>query len=459
MYSTHSAASAASRRASTKGDVSNTDNTHQQFGNTVPGSISALRVSYPLRDRAFPPTTSSRIAEVRRQVTAIGSGPRLGELPSWRGATVPEGGGLPARPMMHRCAAYQGVRLEYNYRAAVLPPLRELVYVPKASKMEVDGGLFLTQSERSRRTDKCLGTAARISRVEFENNKYGSEWAASDPLGDTIGPHLVSALFTNTVSSTGSGVCVTDNRDTIREVCGDPSEAYTAMPAADDTYHSGLYSNSRTSARDPKGWNSSIALAADRASLTIPKSYTDYRPINKKKEKRILLSSTKNNNNTKQRAVSAMPAPPTAPRPSVTATDNWSRLKSILIPSIRSQRQSVVSLGIEKDTPSSETVVITEELKAAKAKAAREAQLWRDVYVSPIQRQRIISQAIRDSKRAHRRAQEISVLQRHQTLAQCGKVYKISNRDTWWDSSVSDQYRPISRYIYGETVDSSSDED
>ena len=154
---------------------------------SAPGAVTALRVNYTTTDRAFTNPTNPRLASVREEVRQIASGPALGDKPTWNSSVHEPGSDLPQRATRAANSAYQGVKIEYNFRAATLPPVNQFIYVPKPDKMKVDESKFLTAAERARVVKTCLTTNIGLSRKEFANNLASGAVGVVDPLREALG--------------------------------------------------------------------------------------------------------------------------------------------------------------------------------------------------------------------------------------------------------------------------------
>ena len=157
----------------------------------MPGSIVAIRVDYARRSTAFEPLDPETGAGlVKRQVNRWKLGHRLGDKPSWDGSSVVAGGrkGYPTRALMRQLSEYQGVKLEYNYRAAELPSINKSTqFVPKPNKLQVDRSIFLTPKEKAALVSTCPGTSAKLSGFEMQNYslpgvEYEKGWNISTAL-------------------------------------------------------------------------------------------------------------------------------------------------------------------------------------------------------------------------------------------------------------------------------------
>jgi len=173
------------------------DHQHQhqasKFAST-PGAVTALRVNYASTDRAFthsPATTDPRLVEIRKAVRQIASGPALGDKPTWNTSVHTPGSDLPQRAPQAANSAYQGTKLDYNFRAATLPPVNQFIYVPKPSKLKVDESVFLSASERARLVKTCVTTNVGLSRREFSNNLASGATGSVNPLQETLGAHVI----------------------------------------------------------------------------------------------------------------------------------------------------------------------------------------------------------------------------------------------------------------------------
>ena len=150
----------------------------------LPGSVTAIRVDYGYTSTAFDAVApDSHLGKIRREVKHVAQGPRLGEKTEWCASHAVSGNIFPHRPMMHATSKFQAVRLEHNFRAAALPPVRSTTFVPTPSKNEVDKKLFLSASEKSKLTEQCTGTLAKLSRSEFKDADLG-QWNHSAALSD-----------------------------------------------------------------------------------------------------------------------------------------------------------------------------------------------------------------------------------------------------------------------------------
>eukprot|EP00331_Platyophrya_macrostoma_P011847 CAMPEP_0176409260 /NCGR_PEP_ID=MMETSP0127-20121128/2402_1 /TAXON_ID=938130 /ORGANISM="Platyophrya macrostoma, Strain WH" /LENGTH=289 /DNA_ID=CAMNT_0017788625 /DNA_START=62 /DNA_END=927 /DNA_ORIENTATION=- len=127
-----------------------------------PGSLMAIRVDYP------PPgdPRSGRRSEIRKYK----SGLRIGEKPEWNATTIDEMHQFPSHSPQRVLSEFQGVKMEYNYRANALPSINhDTIFVRKPNKMQIDASLFLSKAEKSRVVATCPGTNAGLSRREIEN--------------------------------------------------------------------------------------------------------------------------------------------------------------------------------------------------------------------------------------------------------------------------------------------------
>lgn len=142
----------------------------------MPGSLVAIRVDYARRSAAFDPSDEKLAVEKReakRDVKRWKMGQRLGDKPEWNNSAQPEGyvGSAPQRPNLHQLSEFQGVKLDYNYRASKLPDINHSTrYVPKASKLQVDRSVFLSPAERELLVRQNLGTTTALSRREMTND-------------------------------------------------------------------------------------------------------------------------------------------------------------------------------------------------------------------------------------------------------------------------------------------------
>lgn len=144
-----------------------------------PGSLMALRVDYPLTSSAFEALSESDQRAVRRsEIQKFTSGLRIGEKASWNASTVDELHPFPSHSPQRTLSEFQGVKLEYNYRASALPTVnKQSVFVRKPNKMQMDASLFLSKSEKQRLVSVCPGTTASLSRHELQNH-IGTELEA-----------------------------------------------------------------------------------------------------------------------------------------------------------------------------------------------------------------------------------------------------------------------------------------
>jgi hypothetical protein len=158
----------------------------------MPGSLMAIRVDYARRSAAFDGVSSeSEVAQAKRDVKRWKMGHRLGDKAEWNGSNQPEGhiGGAPQRPNLRQLSEFQGVKLEYNYRAATLPDINKTTrYVSKPSKLQVDRSIFLPPHERALLTESNMGTRTMLSRKEMSNTGVEGEdreagWNCSVELG------------------------------------------------------------------------------------------------------------------------------------------------------------------------------------------------------------------------------------------------------------------------------------
>jgi hypothetical protein len=139
----------------------------------MPGSLVAIRVDYARRSAAFdslPPDTE--VSQSKRDVKRWKMGHRLGDKAEWNNSAQPEGytGSAPQRPNLRQLSEYQGIRLEYNYRASKLPDINHTTrFVPQPSKLQVDRSIFLPDSEKQKLVDRNQGTATLLSRREMTN--------------------------------------------------------------------------------------------------------------------------------------------------------------------------------------------------------------------------------------------------------------------------------------------------
>jgi hypothetical protein len=137
-----------------------------------PGSLVAIRVDYPLSSNAFEPLTQGSWLQKRNEeVNKFIRGPRIGDKTDWNSSTATPGmGPLPIRQNMRQNSEFQAVKMNYNYRAAVLPTVNhDTTFVPKPNKMQVDRSLFLSPSEKKNLVKTCPGTSAALSRAEIGN--------------------------------------------------------------------------------------------------------------------------------------------------------------------------------------------------------------------------------------------------------------------------------------------------
>eukprot|EP00658_Telonema_sp_P-2_P057317 TRINITY_DN45767_c0_g1_i1.p1 TRINITY_DN45767_c0_g1~~TRINITY_DN45767_c0_g1_i1.p1 ORF type:complete len:232 (+),score=41.25 TRINITY_DN45767_c0_g1_i1:128-823(+) len=98
----------------------------------------------------------------------------------------------PQRAPQAANSAYQGTKLDYNFRAATLPPVNQFIYVPKPSKLKVDESVFLSASERARLVKTCVTTNVGLSRREFSNNLASGAPGSVDPLREALGAHVIN---------------------------------------------------------------------------------------------------------------------------------------------------------------------------------------------------------------------------------------------------------------------------
>jgi hypothetical protein len=159
----------------------------------MPGSLVAIRVDYARRSAAFdslPPDTD--VSQSKRDVKRWKMGHRLGDKAEWNNSAQPEGytGSAPQRPNLRQLSEYQGIRLEYNYRASKLPDINHTTrFVPQPSKLQVDRSIFLPDIEKQKLVDRNQGTATLLSRREMTNEgvpgaerEYG--WNISSALAE-----------------------------------------------------------------------------------------------------------------------------------------------------------------------------------------------------------------------------------------------------------------------------------
>lgn len=139
----------------------------------MPGSLVAIRVDYGRRNAAFDSVAAdSSVGKIKREVKRWKMGHRLGDKPEWNGSNLPEGhvGGAPQRAMQRTLSEYQGVKIDYNYRAATLPDINKTTrFVPKPSKLQIDRSIFLSAKEKELLVDRNVGTTTLLSRREMTN--------------------------------------------------------------------------------------------------------------------------------------------------------------------------------------------------------------------------------------------------------------------------------------------------
>jgi hypothetical protein len=149
----------------------------------MPGSLVAIRVDYARRGTAFdPPPGDGKMAADKRDIVRWKFGHRLGDHPEWNTSaqTTDSRGQYPKRQLMHQLSEYQAVKLDYNFRSSALPSVNKTTqFVPKASKLQIDRSLFLTEKEKGRLVATCPGTSAHLSRAEM-NNRSGAPIAGVD---------------------------------------------------------------------------------------------------------------------------------------------------------------------------------------------------------------------------------------------------------------------------------------
>lgn len=135
-----------------------------------PGSLLAIRVDYPLSTTAFDEPHAEPVKTRHDEVRKFATGLRIGDQPYWNASTVDEQHPFPSRPPIRSLSEFQGIKMNYNYRAAVLPTInKETVFVRKPNKMQIDESLFLSKKEKEKLVKQCPGTAATLSRQEIQN--------------------------------------------------------------------------------------------------------------------------------------------------------------------------------------------------------------------------------------------------------------------------------------------------
>lgn len=137
-----------------------------------PGSLMALRVDYPLTSSAFESLDAGDSRTIRRsEIKKFTSGLRIGEKADWNASIVDELHPFPSHSPQRTLSEFQGVKLEYNFRASALPMVnKQSIFVRKPNKMQMDASLFLTKSEKERLVPQCPGTTASLSRHELQNH-------------------------------------------------------------------------------------------------------------------------------------------------------------------------------------------------------------------------------------------------------------------------------------------------
>jgi len=130
----------------------------------------AIRVDFDLYGSAFDHhSNNTKLGKVRNTVHHWKQGHRLGEKAEWNTSTADEAAKFPDRAPMRTLSEYQAVKLNYNYRASVLPTInKETVFVPKPSKMQMDKSRFLTEKETSRVVKTCPATTTALSLTEMK---------------------------------------------------------------------------------------------------------------------------------------------------------------------------------------------------------------------------------------------------------------------------------------------------
>lgn len=159
-----------------------------------PGSLVAIRLDYARRSTAFDDVTHEKpeLAKIKRDVKRWKQGQRLGDKLQWNPSAQPDGyvGSAPQRPLLHQLSEYQGVKLDYNFRASTLPTVnKETQFVPKPSKLQIDRSIFLSAKEKAKLVDRCPGTGANLSRQEIQNRgipgvERETSWNTSVALDD-----------------------------------------------------------------------------------------------------------------------------------------------------------------------------------------------------------------------------------------------------------------------------------
>lgn len=435
-----------------------------------PGALTAIRVDYSIKDKAFPShSATSALGKVREEVRHLSSGPRLGDKPLWNhssstvattslggalGGTGPIGSvhhappescltnsvpGLPQRALMSQNSAYQAVKLNYNYRADTLPPVKDMLYIPKPNKLEVDKTVFLT-SEAGKGTtiitNKCLTTATNLSRCEGQNNFNGRKNGEIHPLSDTFGAHNVKRHMTvrGPKSSELDGresAHSADEEDEDGTNRGPMNTVTRPLPPAtlrDRADVDVLYAQNSKAQREA-GWNVSAALEPDRTNIYKYREYKDYRGINKRKEGHLVLKGMA--------------------KGGATVADT----------SLASAE--VGSWGDNPNVPDPEVAInidVAAELQATRLALESSKGRRKGVYTTPIERQKQISSRVRQEKIEKRKAKQAAE-QREVIDAQTlrggsgttrgmkglgeGVVYKMSNKDEWWSALPPhlDQFR------------------
>ena len=418
-----------------------------------PGTLTALRIDYTAKDRAFAAhAPSSSLGKVRKEVRALSSGPRLGDRPLWTTSSATTGGssiahapsagslltaipGLPQRPLMSQNSAYQAVKLNYNYRADALPPVKELLYIPKAGKMELDRTPFLTheagKSSTVVITDRCLTTVTGLSRCEHQNTFDGRKSGAVRPLSDTFGAHVVRRHMalrgpapprgSSTVEGGDDGhSALSGDGSGIGSVGFGNSPLGASALAAGGSYGCPTLRERRDMDADDRtaresGWNASSALPKDRTCIYKLREYKAYRPINRQKEGTQFLRAIGSERH---------------------GTEGHGEGGGAQRRDSDAERRG--GWGSDADIPIG--IDATAEQAAATAKAREMRAQRRGVYSTPIERQAQISHAMRQQKEARRAERQQKEAARDGAgLAKDGAtVFKMSNKAEWWSAVSAD---------------------
>ena len=148
----------------------------------LPGSITAIRLHYPLKGNAFAAHPhDSTLGEARKDIIESKNVWRLGRLKPWCASTLNEDDVFPQRAMMRTLSEFQSLRLPVDFRAASLRrDYKQTEFIPKASKFQFDLKNLIPRKKNVKRLNFNLPPVS-----EFEFSERKRTWNASTELDAT----------------------------------------------------------------------------------------------------------------------------------------------------------------------------------------------------------------------------------------------------------------------------------